>query len=100
MHLVLTSFFKTFSLLVAGGGSPGDCDFSAGGDVCSKTCDDRKPNIDPSRDPDYREFKDLYSCIESKCVVQLGACEEDEDCNKCCKYYDFYGWDHSDSPTV
>eukprot|EP00531_Pseudo-nitzschia_arenysensis_P006046 CAMPEP_0116126648 /NCGR_PEP_ID=MMETSP0329-20121206/6440_1 /TAXON_ID=697910 /ORGANISM="Pseudo-nitzschia arenysensis, Strain B593" /LENGTH=867 /DNA_ID=CAMNT_0003620737 /DNA_START=148 /DNA_END=2751 /DNA_ORIENTATION=+ len=68
---------------IAGGGSPGDCDFSVAGDVCDKTCDSKKPNVDPSRDPEYKEFKDLYSCIESKCVVQLGACEEDTECNKC-----------------
>lgn len=51
------------------------------------SCTDTKPNIDPSRDPDYKEFKDLYQCIESKCVIQLGACQANEECNKCCKLY-------------
>lgn len=76
-----------FAILVAGGGAPGDCDFGVGGDVCLHSCTDTKPNIDPSRDPDYKEFKDLYQCIESKCVIQLGACQANEECNKCCKWY-------------
>jgi hypothetical protein len=69
--------------IVAGGGAPADCDFSVAGDVCQKTCDGSKPNIDPSSDPDYRSFKDLYSCIEDKCIIQLGACNDDEACSDC-----------------
>lgn len=53
------------------------------GDVCDKTCDGSKPNIDPSADPDYKSFKDLYTCIENKCVIQLGSCNQDEACRNC-----------------
>ena len=100
------------------------------GEVCDKTCDGTKPDIDPTKDPDYRSFKDMvsfsntktlsptsylnesttcasmilptwillcsvytyhsfsltqYSCIEDKCVIQLGACNADDVCKKCCK---------------
>jgi len=68
---------------LAGGGSPGDCDFSVAGEVCSKTCDGKKPDVDPSADPDYKSFKDLYNCIEDKCLIQLGACNEDPSCKAC-----------------
>jgi len=68
---------------IAGGGAPGDCDFSVAGEVCPKTCDDTKPNIDPIEDPEYKDFKELYSCIEKKCIVQLGACNRSEECQKC-----------------
>merc|ERR1712166_1660923 len=46
---------------IAGGGAPGDCDFSVAGEVCSKTCDGTKPDTDPTKDPEYNSFKDLYS---------------------------------------
>jgi hypothetical protein len=92
MIYVLLTFFPIFvtlfyfpSFKVAGGGAPGDCDFSVAGEVCAKTCDGTKPNTDPSKDPDYKSFKDLYSCIEDKCVIQLGACNDDDVCKKCCK---------------
>jgi hypothetical protein len=68
---------------VAGGGAPADCDFSVAGDVCPKTCDGTKPKVDPSDDPDYNSFKDLYNCIEDKCVIQLGACNRDPSCKDC-----------------
>jgi len=68
---------------IAGGGAPGDCDFSVGGEVCPFTCDSLKPNVDPTDDPEYKDFKELYSCIEKKCVVQLGACDRNEECQKC-----------------
>jgi len=68
---------------IAGGGAPGDCDFSVGGEVCSKTCDSAKPNVDPSADPEYKDFKQLYSCIEDKCIIQMGACDKNEECQKC-----------------
>lgn len=68
---------------IAGGAAPGDCDFSVAGEVCSKTCENAKPNIDPSKDPEYKDFKDLYSCIEKKCVIQLGACDRNEECQRC-----------------
>jgi len=68
---------------IAGGGAPGDCDFSVAGEVCSKTCDGTKPDTDPTKDPEYKSFKDLYSCIEDKCVIQLGACNDDDACTVC-----------------
>jgi len=71
------------SAAVAGGGAPGDCDFSVAEEKCPKTCDGKKPEADPTKDPDYKSFKELYSCIEDKCVIQLGACNADEFCRKC-----------------
>lgn len=68
---------------IAGGGSPSDCDFAVAGEVCSKTCDGSKPSLDPESDPDYKSFKDLYNCIEEKCVIQLGACQDDPSCKDC-----------------
>lgn len=68
---------------IAGGGAPGDCDFSVAGEVCPKTCDGKKPDADPTKDPDYKTFKELYSCIEEKCVIQLGACNADPSCKEC-----------------
>eukprot|EP00529_Nitzschia_sp_RCC80_P002204 CAMPEP_0113481800 /NCGR_PEP_ID=MMETSP0014_2-20120614/22592_1 /TAXON_ID=2857 /ORGANISM="Nitzschia sp." /LENGTH=897 /DNA_ID=CAMNT_0000375301 /DNA_START=45 /DNA_END=2738 /DNA_ORIENTATION=+ /assembly_acc=CAM_ASM_000159 len=68
---------------IAGGAAPADCDFSVAGDVCEKTCDGSKPDIDPTNDPDYRSFKDLYNCIEDKCIIQLGACNSDASCKEC-----------------
>jgi hypothetical protein len=76
-------FIVVFSITVAGGGAPGDCDFSVAGEVCPKTCDGTKPAVDPSEDPDYKSFKDLYNCIEDKCVIQLAACRADPSCKDC-----------------
>ena len=73
-----------FQNLVAGSGAPGDCDFSVADEVCSKTCDETMPKIDPRQDDDYKEFEDLFNCIKKKCVVQLGACENNPSCEKCC----------------
>jgi len=68
---------------IAGGGAPGNCDFSLAGEVCPNTCEDTKPNVAPDDDPDYINLKELYDCIEKKCVVQLGACQDDAECDKC-----------------
>jgi hypothetical protein len=67
---------------VAGGGAPQNCDFSVGGAVCTTTCNG-KTDQDPTKDPDYKTFKDLYTCISDKCVIQLGACEADPVCEQC-----------------
>lgn len=67
---------------MAGGGAPMSCDFSVGGTKCDNTCTG-KPNIPPNNDPEYKEFKEMYTCIESKCTIQLGACEKDETCSTC-----------------
>lgn len=50
---------------LAGGGSPMSCDFPVAGTACESTCSG-KPNIDPNSDPDYKEFKEMYTCIEEK----------------------------------
>eukprot|EP00978_Attheya_sp_CCMP212_P001626 scaffold3326_cov52-Attheya_sp.AAC.2 len=44
---------------IAEGGSPTDCTFSVGGEVCPRTCDG-KPDTDISKDPNYKTFKDLF----------------------------------------
>lgn len=67
---------------LAGGGSPMSCDFSVGGSACDNTCTG-KPNIAPNNDPGYKEFKDLYTCIENKCPIQVGACTRDLTCSHC-----------------
>jgi hypothetical protein len=68
---------------VAGGGSPMDCNFGVGGaDNCGTACTG-KPNVDPSKDPDYKQFKDMFNCISSKCLIQANACNQDSVCKKC-----------------
>lgn len=87
VHNIFYLFYLSLLDLVAGGGSPGDCDFSVAGEVCTEktTCEGTKPNIDPSEDPEYKSFKELYSCIEDKCIIQMSACEADPTCTTCCK---------------
>lgn len=67
---------------LAGGGSPMSCDFPVAGNACESTCSG-KPNDGPDSDPDYKEFKDLYNCIEDKCTIQVGTCENDPNCKAC-----------------
>lgn len=67
---------------VAGGGAPMKCDFALAGGTCASTCTG-KPNIEPSTDPDYKQFKDMYNCIVEKCPIQVGACENDSVCKGC-----------------
>jgi hypothetical protein len=68
---------------IAGGGSPMDCNFAVGGaDACGTTCTG-KPNLDPSKDPEYKQFKDMFNCIQSKCLIQANACNQDSVCKKC-----------------
>ena len=55
------------------------------GGWCENKCDGTKPDIDPTKDPNYTSLRDLYGCIEDKCVIQLGACQDDEVCEKCCE---------------
>lgn len=69
---------------LAGGGSPMSCDFSVGAESCESTCTG-KPNIAPNNDPDYKEFKDMYTCIEDHCAIQVGLCEKDATCSVCLK---------------
>lgn len=67
---------------LAAGGAPMSCDFPIAGKACVKTCDG-KPNLEPNNDPDYADFKTLYTCIEQKCTIQVGACEDDDTCEMC-----------------
>lgn len=53
----------------------------AGGE-CEKTCEG-KPSSNPTDDPEYTSFKELYNCISDKCVIQLGACNADSVCEQC-----------------
>lgn len=67
---------------VADGGAPMSCEFSVAGDVCVRTCDG-KPNTDTNNDPDYKNYKEMYNCMEKKCLIQVGACQDDPACSPC-----------------
>jgi len=67
---------------VAGGGSPMSCDFAVAGDECENTCSG-KPNVDVVVDSEYKEFKDMYNCIQEFCFIQTGICEQDVTCSIC-----------------
>ncbi|CAB9521753.1 expressed unknown protein [Seminavis robusta] len=68
---------------LAAGGAPMNCDFSVGGKACKDNTCDGKPNVKPNNDPEYKEFKEMYTCIEKQCTIQVGICEKDETCNLC-----------------
>ena len=75
--------FSEGSQAIAGGGAPMSCDFSTGnGEACVSTCFGR-PDVDPTNDPDYKDFKEIYKCIEKSCVIQVGVCEKDPNCVDC-----------------
>ena len=63
------------------GGSPMSCDFPVAGDSCENTCTGRKDE-DPTKDPDYKEYKSMAKCISDSCPIQIGACEADDVCGK------------------
>ena len=70
---------------IAGGGAPMSCDFSVAGydaDACPNTCTGR-PNVNPTDDPEYKEFKELTMCIHDSCPIQVGICENDSVCTGC-----------------
>mmetsp|Transcript_16969 Transcript_16969/g.28184 ORF Transcript_16969/g.28184 Transcript_16969/m.28184 type:complete len:884 (-) Transcript_16969:93-2744(-) len=67
---------------LADGGAPMDCTFSVAGTLCPRTCTG-KPNVDPTKDPDYKTYKELYTCIQEKCLIQVGTCLGDESCAPC-----------------
>lgn len=69
---------------LASGGSPMTCTFPVAGDSCENTCTG-KTGADPTKDPDYKEFKTMTQCINDKCPVQIGACEADDVCVNCFK---------------
>lgn len=68
---------------VADGGSPMDCEFSVGGEVCMRTCDGKPDTKQIDNDPDYKSYKEMFSCISDKCIIQMGACKSDESCAHC-----------------
>ncbi len=76
--------------VLAAGGSPSDCTFSIGGsgssttgaDACPNTCDSTRPDT-KIKDPNYKGYKDMESCIEKKCLIQVGTCGTDDTCKKC-----------------
>ena len=67
---------------VASGGAPMKCRFGIAGSTTKNTCTG-EANIKPNDDPDYKEFKDLFNCMEDKCPIQVGACQEDPVCKNC-----------------
>ena len=67
---------------IADGGAPSHCTFSVGGDPCARTCSG-KPNVEPSDDPDYKSYKDMFECIQQKCLIQVGTCQNDPACLPC-----------------
>jgi hypothetical protein len=69
---------------LADGGAPMDCSFSVGENSCARTCNG-KTNVNPSDDPDYKAYKDLFTCIQEKCVIQVGTCMQDSACEPCFK---------------
>lgn len=75
---------------LTGGGIGMDCDFSLTGRECGEKKCSGKPNILPSDDPEYKDFKNMFECIEEKCPVQVGACHDDAMCSQC------FGEDASD----
>jgi len=70
--------------VLAAGGSPSDCTVPLGGSVddCPNTCDSTRPDT-KIQDPNYQSYKTMESCIEQKCVIQVGNCNQDESCNEC-----------------
>uniref|UniRef100_A0A7S3PDF9 LNR domain-containing protein n=1 Tax=Amphora coffeiformis TaxID=265554 RepID=A0A7S3PDF9_9STRA len=68
---------------IGSGGSPMSCDFPVAGDTsCTNTCTG-KTDEDPTKDPDYKQFKTMSQCISDKCPIQIGACQEDDVCTDC-----------------
>lgn len=67
---------------IADGGTPMDCTFSSAGEACEKTCDG-PPTSGHENDPKYKSYNDLLGCIKEKCIIQIGACEQEETCSPC-----------------
>lgn len=70
--------------VLAAGGSPSDCTVALAGTVddCPNTCDSTRPDT-KIEDPNYKSYKVMESCIEQKCVIQVGNCAQDESCSEC-----------------
>lgn len=82
---VKSSYNNGAAPAIAGGGAPMSCDFGILGfdpTTCPTTCSGR-PNVNPTDDPEYKEFKDLTNCIHDSCPIQVGICENDAVCTQC-----------------
>lgn len=73
--------FSSGAATYASGGSPMKCEFSVK-DGCDNTCFG-KTDEDPTKDPDYKEYKTLKVCLEKNCVIQTKSCEQDDKCKVC-----------------
>eukprot|EP00934_Nitzschia_sp_Nitz4_P006012 Nitzschia sp. Nitz4//scaffold119_size111653//57707//60550//NITZ4_004193-RA/size111653-processed-gene-0.189-mRNA-1//-1//CDS//3329533845//6002//frame0 len=73
---------KESSISLAGAGAPSRCQFPIAGGSCEQTCTGNVP-MDPEAQKDYKTLKTLEQCIESKCMIQLGVCKENDICNRC-----------------
>jgi hypothetical protein len=78
----LVRAYNDGSPAIASGGGSMSCDFSVAGGSCENTCTGRS-NRDPSQDQDYKDFKNMYKCIDDKCMLQASACRADPACLKC-----------------
>uniref|UniRef100_A0A7S2W8B7 LNR domain-containing protein n=1 Tax=Eucampia antarctica TaxID=49252 RepID=A0A7S2W8B7_9STRA len=68
---------------IAQGGSPQNCQFPIGGETCKLTCDGFPKPSDKAKDPDYKTYKEMYSCVKKKCLLSLGACSKNSACSPC-----------------
>lgn len=66
---------------IASGGGSMKCQFSVT-DSCENTCLG-KSNTEPSQDPDYKDFKETFKCIDQKCIIQAEACRKNDACLQC-----------------
>jgi hypothetical protein len=68
---------------IANGGGAMNCTFPVMGSTsCTNTCSG-KSNVDPTSDPDYKDFKRMSKCIDEKCIIQLSECQKDKTCQSC-----------------
>jgi len=70
--------------VLAAGGSPADCAVAVGGELeeCPTTCGAARPDT-AIPDADYVGYESLKSCVDQKCVIQVGNCMEDGSCAEC-----------------
>mmetsp|Transcript_5368 Transcript_5368/g.10235 ORF Transcript_5368/g.10235 Transcript_5368/m.10235 type:complete len:993 (-) Transcript_5368:124-3102(-) len=73
---------KNGATSIASGGAPMDCEFPVSGAHCENTCTGRA-NLDPQEDEKYHTWHKMANCIQDKCIIQLGLCENDLVCSTC-----------------
>jgi hypothetical protein len=73
---------KHGSPAIASGGAPMDCEFPVSGAHCENTCTGRS-NVDAQEDEKYHTWHKMANCIQDKCILQLGLCENDLVCSSC-----------------